>query len=120
MAPEPGRVKRRDVPAALAFGCQFGCQCVRLTALPGEVVGRLARRARPHPGHPLGVERQRRIEEHHLFDEPGEPEREVLNHRAAKVSGNRNHALVSQVVMDERVDVPDMRGHIVESIGANV
>ena len=51
---------------------------------------------------------------------PGEPQREVLDHRAAEIAAHQHGALVAEVVVHERVHVACVRRDVVEPVRPDV
>ena len=126
-----GRGRRRDGPrtstcrtwrctAGAARGSPARRQAVGVGALAHEVVARLARRPGAHPRHPLLVERQRRVEEHHAIDPVRVAEGEVLHHRPAEVAADQHDPVEAELVVDEGVHVADVGGDVVEAVGTDV
>ena len=120
VGPEPRRVERRDVAASLVLGVEIGREPVGIGSLANEVVARLAGRPGAHALHALLVVRQRRVEQHHPLREPGEPQRDVLDHGSAEIATDEHGALVAEMVVHERVHVARVRRNVVEAVGPDV
>ena len=123
--PEPVPVHGRDPGAAAGRCVELGNERLGLLALATEVVGRGAGVAAVVGRDAGGLEElvaqdDERVEHADALHEPGVTQGEVVQDDAAEVAANERAPVVPEHVVDERVQVERVRGHVVEAVGREV